>query len=497
MRLVWLFLILFYFLSSASDELPNCEAKNIKAGSCCLDTTKTPPFYISDSILGEKAYVQPSKSSNSIKKYDLYVPKGTIVQVPVEFRNFKSSEGGLLPFKAISVPRPFLEKTVENAKPSRVTFTKMLQEIDGKTRIEKDEIGFINPKALRKANDFAFYVNEDAPAYTTPNRGVLNNKSIIPTIIDGEFKIKRCCENYFLYEKGLQTLCVDDYFFDIFETNGEKVEEISYEFLKCGALQNITAIPLENKFELEALTKFLLDSASSSGMFTRYGIDELEIVMSNEGIKLVKLPLDEMTGQGAFNTKPYNSDDKGGTDFFLKPKSMCGFMGLAKKFTNECQSIGCQVQFGDMYHEKQWGDHKSHESGECVDIRPFRKNHDDITRNEPWHEMMLNPDKTSTKKWIPNTMKRNPRYDREKTQQFIEMAIKEGATDIFFNDPEINKAHSSIINRKKIKPEDSSSVWDHWWEIRGNIYSDDPSHNDHIHLCFKEQNPNVCKQHSP
>ena len=99
-----------------------------------------------------------------------------------------------------------------------------------------------------------------------------------------------------------------------------------------------------------------------------------------------------------------------------------------------------------MYHADSWKVHTGHDSGECVDIRPFRKNDNN---NEG---LVYSNNKFS-------------RYDREKTKKFIGLLKKAGARTTIFND-------------RKIKglSRDSSGV-----------------HNDHIHVCFGENKSAVQK----
>ena len=163
-------------------------------------------------------------------------------------------------------------------------------------------------------------------------------------------------------------------------------------------------------------------------------------------------------------------------------------MKLAKEFKQICNTPGCQIQFGDMYHPVSWDVHEGHYGGECVDIRPFRKSKDDIKKGEPWYGTKKN----AKGQLIPDLNKRNPEYDIEKTRKFIELAIKNGATDIFYNDSLLNDSFKSLNYKRTIIPKAKDPYWDDWWKIRGNINIDKPKHNNHIHLCFREANPNVC-----
>jgi hypothetical protein len=73
----------------------------------------------------------------------------------------------------------------------------------------------------------------------------------------------------------------------------------------------------------------------------------------------------------------------------------------------------------------------------------------------------------------------------------MELAIQAGATHLFINDPVLYLEHFTPKVREKILPVLTGTTWDDWWKIRGSSTANKRNHNDHMHLCFREENPRV------
>jgi hypothetical protein len=131
---------------------------------------------------------------------------------------------------------------------------------------------------------------------------------------------------------------------------------------------------------------------------------------------LTKIPSDAFTHAGPYRSYHYKdaSKDKTNSDSYMNATSACAFLKVLEEHNNLCSSPGCQVQFGDAYSAASWGEHKGHKDGTCIDIRPQRKSSDTtaITR-------------------------RSTDYDYQKTVQLIAELRMAGASNIFFNDPNI------------------------------------------------------------
>lgn len=118
--------------------------------------------------------------------------------------------------------------------------------------------------------------------------------------------------------------------------------------------------------------------------------------------------------------------------------SACAFLKVADVFHGVCKGPGCRVQFGDFFSPRAHRIHSSHESAQCVDVMPFRKNDDNLIGFS-----------------IASAHGRQ-RYSAERTRAFIALARAMGATTIIFNDP---AAQPDLMRR---------------------------GHFDHIHMCFPE-----------
>ncbi len=166
----------------------------------------------------------------------------------------------------------------------------------------------------------------------------------------------------------------------------------------------------------------------------------------NRGENLVTFPYDPISMKGPYNTYHYTPES---ADTLISAESMCTLNQVLKTFEIICKewgSIGCQVQMGDMFFDR---DHGSHGGGLSIDIRPFRKNSDvdsGLTIN-------------------------SSSYDRNKTMVFITLLKIAGASNIFFNDKKVITA--SIKNKLGVK------------EVNGTA----KKHNDHFHFQLNHINP--------
>lgn len=476
------FINVLFFISLSypvmSEEAPN-NCTKVGEYECCQATSDKSPFFISDEYLqGDKQY-ENFREVEDDRISKRYIPRGTIIYTPPELYNLESSRDYRLPFKVLSVPNEKLEKTAKST--SRQFFKQMFWGKKNKKRVKAGDIGFMDKRSIRKINDYSFFVNDDAPAYKSPKGNLLNGMKIKPATLGDKFLVSKCCKA----ESSLESQCQEFHYFQVFNKEDELVENISLYDLGCRFFTNLTAIPNADIDQISGITELLAESKKTSEVFSEAGADSLELIYENNQwkgsrlktkpkIKLVKLPINQLTGYGPFNTRHYTPDDRGNSDAFVTPDAGCSFLQLAKKFGEECQGPGCQVQFGNAYHKSSWGPHDSHGGGECIDIRPFRKEDDDINAGLTW----------GTKS----------RYDRDKTKKFLELAIQAGATNIWFNDQVLNgefdeekkkKRNSTLLNGSPLSP-----FYDDWWEIG---VREQPRHNDHIHLCFKSENPRVKK----
>jgi hypothetical protein len=396
------------------------------------------------------------------------------------------------------VPRVNLEQTAKDALSGRIIFKEQFQGIKGKSRAKEGDVGYLDKRGMTQIGEHIFVINEDAPSFTSPQGNILNGRIIKPVMVDGKFQVKQCCRMVFNLELGREKYCYEHYVFDILSVEGLTFERISYGEYKCGIFNHLTVLPEENQTELRGISSLLNQSLETSSLYPKKGIDNFEIILAPtewEGSRritqskayIMKLPIDPETGLGPYNMRHYKPDDKANSDIFMIPKSMCAFLEVAKNFNEVCKEVGCQLQFGDIYHDVDWSEHESHGTGECVDIRPFRKNTDDITKGNPIYHYKKNA-KGET---VLDYKRQYANYDRDKTRQFMELAIQAGATHLFINDPVLYLEHFTPKVREKILPVLTGTTWDDWWKIRGSSTANKRNHNDHMHLCFREENPRV------
>ena len=305
--------------------------------------------------------------------------------------------------------------------------------------------GWIDAKSLRKAGDYTFMVMKDSKLYKSPNGTEMNDKEITLSYRDGKYDAVRCCtpDNY----QG-ETVCFDRYRFILKDKTGTVLDNFYAKDLECSFIQDIT--PVSNSIVEPVRSILNLMRVENP----KYAIDELELLPANQSwyngkprIKrkeMVKVDYDPETNEGPFGSFHYRADDTQNTDAYLKPTSHCALLQVLKKHSENCTTPGCSPQLGDMYHDASWGSHDFHGSGECVDIRPFRKSDNDNAG------LVYSSSSAS-------------RYDRTKTKDFIQLLKDAGARSIIFNDSEIPGITS-----------DSGGV-----------------HNDHIHVCFGENRDKV------
>lgn len=407
----------------------------------CEDTQlEEPPFYVSDEYRqGDKIW-ENLRNINDQNNPDQYIPKGSIVYTPPAFFEVSDTSDRRVPIKVLSVPSLENENKIRNSKKRRsYSISSMINTTGNKKRAERFSVGWIDVKSLRKASDYTFFVKKDSPLYKTPKGTDINDKEITLSVTNGKFDVQRCCTP--------DSVERDSYCFDKYKLNiikNDKVVDYVFarqDFIECNLLGDLK--PISNQVIDPVRNILNIMRVNTPTM----AIDELEILPAYHQYsgsrpilarsEMVKINIDDETGDAPFGSFHYRPDDKVSSDAYLKPNSQCAFLQVLKKHNKDCKDAGCQVQFGDMYHHDAWGAHSGHDSGECVDIRPFRKSDDSDAGL---------------------TYKQTSRYDREKTKSFIKILLDAGARYTIFNDRKI-----SGISR------DSSGV-----------------HDDHIHVCFGE-----------
>jgi penicillin-insensitive murein DD-endopeptidase len=355
--------------------------------------------------------------------------------------------------------------------------------------------GFIHEKDLGENKDLTYLVKEDSILLDIPTLKDLPVVALRPKITEGKYNVEQCCDMEEIKKsqqkdstlalwmwtqyprQDLSSYCFDDILFDVVTSSNVSSKPVIEEFNITAFLKDrnekLDHICIHEWSDIEPLrnvdTDFVLD------FIAKIKEDDPEMISDNliyhYGKDMVQMPFDasscKVSGSdrgclGPFGSWYYNPDNANtsGSDEFINPRAGCVFTEVLKYWQkNKCpKDDGCQVQWGDMYHKSTWGDHSTHKSGNCIDIRPMRKD-------------------TGGKYGLT---KDSLVYDQKKTEDFINVLNRAGASVLYFNDTEIS----------------------------GSSFA--PDHDDHIHVCFgksglksetdeedvikKQQNQKVCSQ---
>lgn len=161
---------------------------------------------------------------------------------------------------------------------------------------------------------------------------------------------------------------------------------------------------------------------------------------------LVQMPMQREAG--FCGSHHYTPDRPYGSDAYAAPHTACALVALAQEWKkNHCpdDESGCRLAWGDISHVRKpiFNNHKSHTSGECIDIRPFNKGE------------FKDSGRTYT----------SPDYDREKTIAFMKLAKKMGG-QIMYSD-------KKVLQDKNL-------------QAQLEIKNGGRSHANHLHVCFPE-----------
>ncbi|MDA9793093.1 hypothetical protein N9B72_00775 [Bacteriovoracaceae bacterium] len=355
--------------------------------------------------------------------------------------------------------------------------------------------GFIHEKNLGENKDLTYLVKNDSILLDIPTLKDLPVVALRPKMTAGKYNVEQCCDMEEIKKseevdsmatlmimiqydiRVMNNYCFDDILFDVVTSSNVSNKPIIEEFNITAFLkdrnENLNHICIHEWNDVEPLrnvdTDFVLD------FIAKVKEDDPEMISDNliyhYGKDMVQMPFDasscKVSGSnrgclGPFGSWYYNPDNANtsGSDEFINPRAGCVFTEVLKYWQkNKCpKDDGCQVQWGDMYHKSTWGDHSTHKSGNCIDIRPMRK--------DAGGKYGLTKDSYV--------------YDRKKTEDFINVLNRAGASVLYFNDTQIS----------------------------GSSFA--PEHDDHIHVCFgksglksetdeadaitKQQNKKVCSE---
>lgn len=408
------------------------------SGVICKEiNTSTPPFTISDADqMGWKTY-ENFRSKDDYRKKENIIPRRSIVKIKESSADYADHPDAYIPVEVLSVAETDVHD--EKLSEGRLRSASGLNNYQRLSKVQKGKKGFVYSKSLKRADEYTYILKEDSPILDDNGLTGMGVVAIMPVKAFGsnDYLVEKCCDESSLIIPAVPD-CTTRYKFKLVYKDGEQGEEIYVDINSCGVIDNL--IPFKNKEIVPLMNHITL--AQGAGV----GFDETKIEFIDEK-GMVKMPLkyEEFDGNGIpgpYGSYHYNADDTGASDAYGKPLTTCAFMKVLKKHQQVCTEPGCQVQFGDMFHLRDWGPHNYHGAGKCIDIRPL---------------------KTEDSKM--SATYRSSIYDREKTRKFIQLLKKAGGTSVVFDDPQIS----------------------------GVARTDNQSHANHIHVCFDPRSKVVKK----
>lgn len=468
-KLLLMFSILIVSDSSTMADTTLSQPTENLIQECEESETNKPPFYVSDEFKQNDRLWENFRSIKDPDDIIGFIPRGSIVYAPPELTESTFSPDDRVPVRVISIFDETRSEIANARGPSRKMRPTSLTP-RGRELVEKGQEGFLDRRAMQPAGKYTFFVKKDSPLHRSmggsPN---LANLPLTLKVEDGKYKGQRCCIR--LSPTDEEPQCHFRYSFETLAKDGETPEVYNINVESCRLMESV--VPVQSFDDLgkgtegfdstdkelgHAVNNILLNMRErypGFGIGSGFQDDDVEFgglrflsehrrannSATLEREYMMKIPIDHETKKGPYNSIQYNPDDNKSNDAFLRPVSMCAFMEVLKKFEKSCgNGPDCRVQFGNMYHHRDWNVHQSHGDGTCVDIRPMRTDPDNIANGlvvGGWN------------------------YDREKTRKLVNVLREAGGDPLYLND-------------SKIKGSDSLS-----------------GHNNHIHVCFNPRRRNV------
>jgi hypothetical protein len=479
MRKVFSVLIIFALINPAFAQVRASDEFTLDILSQQLEcedaTTDKAPFYISDEHAQGNKIWENFRNLESGKP-EAYIPRGSLVFADPELSERFYDTDYRVPVKVIQVNNETQDE-IKNARGPVRKIAPIALTPKRLPLVEKGQQGFLDRRAMQPAGKYTFFVKKDSPLYKTWGNNPNNaNLPLSLKVEDGKYVGKRCCLH--TSETLEEPFCDFRYTFQLLNDDFSVQSEFHADMKSCPAIME-SVFPVQNFNHLGrpgrntassstevsgAVNQMLLrleDRYPGFGIAGGWsGTDEtIDQELNFSGLRflpewrnnsasavfreyMMRIPIDHETKRGPYNSIHYNPDDTMDNDAFLEPLPMCAFMEFLKKFEKDCGSgPDCRVQFGNMYHHPDWGTHREHGSGYCLDLRPQRTDYNNVRDGLEYG-------------W--------GNYKRQQTQQMVDALRAAGATKIIFNDPKIK----GVIDGSR-------------------------SHNNHLHVCFNPKNQKV------
>jgi hypothetical protein len=391
---------------------------------CSASFSSESPFMISSATgQGNKIY-ENLRSLDNRRQKSAYIPNESIVK-NLTTEGFKKS-GKYQPIEILNLA-PMRRERNMNYKPQvtrrngrkivRDYFSNMGPRNSGLDRAKEGEQHFIFDKSIVPAKDYAFVLRDKSYLSVGQDDGDL---IVLKPSVNSNGLYKKDCEGRYFFnvviKKATEDIKADPVLIDMKNQEGL---DLVRQFI---ALPGSTAKTLIRIFQYIQMDTDFVD----------YTPGDLEYLHT---LKTMKFPVDQTTQEAPFNSYYYNPDYVSNDDIFSRLISACTMLSILKTYDEKHGDGINGVALGDMMHPKSWKDHSSHGPGYCIDIRPVRNDGAYLS-----------------------TRYGEAEYSRDKTTKLIRLLKQAGGSNIYFNDPKVQRELRYV---KTVK-----------------------GHNDHIHVCF-------------
>jgi len=252
------------------------------------------------------------------------------------------------------------------------------------------DLGFLKMEDIEKVQDqkgYVFMVKKETPLH----QFLSNQRSDIESFAlqlhqqDGKFLVNECCGEVLNREQKKVQVCKDFAIYKVIDLgSGDEVPLGSPLEADCEDCLMKHVIPMQKDFA-QPLASILSAIKTDSALETISSVSKLNFVDSRG---YVQIPVDPSDSNSEYRRAPFGSmqyePEKGNADLYLKPEVACGFTQVLKTWQKKyCSdnSPTCRIEFGNASHavhdrntpNKNAWPHASHDSGECLDVRPNYK----------------------------------------------------------------------------------------------------------------------------
>ncbi len=329
------------------------------------------------------------------------------------------------------------------------------------------DLGFLKMEDIEKVQDqkgYVFMVKKETPLhqFLSSQRSDIESFALQLHQQDGKFLVNECCGQVTNREQKKVEVCKDFAIYKVIDLDsGNEVQLDSPLEAECEDCLMRHVIPMQKDFA-QPLASILSAIKTDSALESISSISKLNFV---DARGYVQIPVDPSDSNSESRRAPFGSmqyePEKGNADLYLKPEVACGLTQALKTWqTKHCpnNSPDCRIEFGNASHavhdktttNKNAWPHASHDSGECIDIRPnYKKASSDGRTFMIW----------KNGRWIEN-----PQFDETKFINMMNLFNQLGPDTCFTSHTRMNGLFPSA-NCTRI---------------------DD--HNDHLHICFPRYN---------